>query len=561
LGFISPLAGAPGDTQAASGYFFPWVFFVYASACTFFIQKRVSPWLSWGFVILCVVTGWLFTIMFANNFDQSLVLGFLPATAGILERLNFTERRGGILLAIILASLVYIYPEMTPIIFLSVFFLFLYHVKKNKVHLFSLTRLGGIFFFIFALLIFPYFSTWFNFVVSQFSSLQAVVRPGGSIASELLSKEYWWVGIWGLGGDIHAVDWLRKICALIFFSFSIAGFIVLIMNKQWGLISVLIWLSALVAYFILIQNYGYGAYKIITLLWWLISYTIILAVQCLQTRSYNRFITLLSKGFYLLTISIVVYVNCVQWRQFDRNLISPDIKPYQELLSFPTIIDNAPIGIAVTDPIANLWAMYYLRESITYFFSYQSYPEQPHVLPFMFRSQQVDLSEIKYLLTDRQGFSPEDGRKVWHNSIYSLWKIKDLPFFIVGIENPNGIDFVNNEKFYWLDNQKTLIDIQSSFPGTISIVGDFTMGPSLPEMAERDLRVTSVTNGTSQSFNITIRPGRNAVEIPVGKGDNQIQLSVINEPTVDALSNGDSRVLLLGLQIIQIQFQNESEYK
>jgi len=320
-------------------------------------------------------------------------------------------------------------------------------------------------------------------------------------------------------------------------------------------------LSALVAYFIQVQKFSYGAYKLITLLWWLVSYTMILAVQWLQAKSYNRFIPVLSKGFYLLAIIIVAYVNSAQWIRFDRNLINPNIKPYKELLSILPIVTNFPVGISVSDPIANTWAMYYLRESTTYFFSYQNFPNQPHVLPLMLRSQQVDLSEIRYLLTDRKGFRPEAARKVWQNSVYSLWKIKDPPFFTAGISNPNGIDLVNNQDFYWLDNQKTLIDIQSSFAGSISIVGDFTMGPSLPEITERNLMVTSVINGKSQSFNFTIRPGRNTIEIPVGIGNNKIELSVLNEPTVYSLPNGDPRVLLLGLRNIQIQFQNESEEK
>jgi len=561
LGFISPLAGWPGDTQAASGYFFPWAFFVYASACTFFIWKRVPQWLSWGYVIIAVVTGWLFTIMISNNFDQALAISFLPALAGFLESFDFAKIRWGILLAIVLSSIVYIYPEMTPFIFLSVLLLLLYHVIRGRVHFISLVHWGGIFFFVFALLVSAYFSTWFKFILSQFSNIQASVRPGEFVASELLSNDYWWLGIWGLGGDINTVDWLRKICALTFLILSIIGFLVLIKNKNWGLVAVQILLSALVAYFIQVQKYSYGAYKLITLLWWLVSYMMVLAVRWLQAKSYNRFIPVLSKGSYLLAIIIVAYLNIMQGIRFDRNLINTDIKLYKELLLIPPIVNNSPVGISVSDPIANMWAMYYLRESITYFFSYQAYPNQPHVLPFMHRSQQVDLSKIRYLLTDAKGFRPEEASMLWHNSVYSLWKIKDSPFFIAGISNPNGVEILNNNEFYWLGNQKTLIDIQSSFTGIISIVGDFMMGPSLSETTERNLMVTSRINGQSHSFAFTIRPGRNIIEVPVSRGNNKIELSVLDEPTINSLPNGDSRVLLLGLQNIQFEFQNEPEEK
>jgi hypothetical protein len=561
LGFFSLLAGRPGDTQAASGYFFPWAFFVYASACTFFIQKRVSRWLSWGYVFICVVTGWLFTMIISNNFDQALAIGFLPAIARFLESLDFAKMRWGILLAIALSSNVYIYPELTPFIFLSVFLLLIYRVTKDKVHFMSLVRVGGIFLLVFAIFTSAYFSTWFNFLLSQVSYVQASVGPDDSIASEILSKDYWWVGIWGLGGDIHTVDWLRKTCALTFLILSGSGFLLLIKNRIWGLVSVQIMLSALVAYFIQVQDYSYGAYKLIMLLWWLVSYTMILAVQWLQARTSDRFIAVLSQGSYLLAIITVAYVNIAQWIRFDRNLDNPIIKPYKELLSISPSITNSPVGIAVSDPLANTWAMYYLRESTTYFFSYQNFPNQPHVLPFMFRSKKVDPSDIKYLLTDRKGFRPIAAQKVWHNSLYSLWKIEDPPFFRAEISNPNGIEIIEKNDFYWLDNQKTLIEIQSSFAGIISIVGDFTMGPSLPEKAERNLSVTSIINGEYQSFDMTISLGQNTIEIPISTGSNKIELSVLDEPTVYLLPNGDPRVLLLGFQNIQFRFQNELEEK
>lgn len=148
---------------------------------------------------------------------------------------------------------------------------------------------------------------------------------------------------------------------------------------------------------------------------------------------------------------------------------------------------------------------------------------------------------------------------VAENSEIALVKYNQSKITCFDVSNPNGIEVVNNNEFYWLGNQKTLIDIQSSFAGIISIVADFTMGPSLPEMTERTLLVTTVINGRSQSFNLIIRTGRNTIEIPVSKGNNKIELSVLDEPTVYSLPNGDPRVLLLGLQNIQVQFQNEPE--
>lgn len=167
----------------------------------------------------------------------------------------------------------------------------------------------------------------------------------------------------------------------------------------------------------------------------------------------------------------------------------------------------------------------------------------------------------KFLILDKENCKASKQKVIARNSEVALVKINDPKIICFNISNPNGIDIVNNKNFYWLGDQKTLIDIQSSFTGIISIVGDFTMGPSLPEITERNLMVTSIINGEAQSFNFVMRPGRNKIEIPVNRGNNKIELSVLNEPAVHSLPNGDPRVLLLGLQNIQFRFRNASKQK
>jgi hypothetical protein len=79
-------------------------------------------------------------MIISNNFDQALAIGFLPAIARFLESLDFAKMRWGILLAIVLSSNVYIYPELTPFIFTSVFLLLIYRVTKGKVHFMVTTQ-------------------------------------------------------------------------------------------------------------------------------------------------------------------------------------------------------------------------------------------------------------------------------------------------------------------------------------------------------------------------------------------------------------------------------------
>jgi hypothetical protein len=561
LGFISPLVGWPGDTQAASGYFLPWAFFVYASSCAFFIWKRVSKFFVWGYVILCVVSGLLFTVMSGNNFDQALAIGFLPAIAGILESVNFAEKRWAALLAIVLSSSVYVYPELAPFIFLSAFLILIFRLTQDKTPVASWFRLGAVFLLLFGMMVSVYSPTWFNFIRSQFSALQMANRPGGGIASELTSQKYWFLGLWQLGGRIRtmkpvvafALDWIRYFGAFILTSYFLVGFVTLVQHKKIWLTTVQITLGVFVTYLLLVEQYAYGAYKVISLLWWLVSFTIVLAAQRLQKNSASGLIWIGSKYAFVCALGIMICVTLIREQQLGEIIRIKDIAPYRELQTIQPLLHNSPVGISVIDPTASLWAMYYLRESSTYFFSYHSYPDQAHVRPGMSRSQPVDLNEIKYLLTDAKDFQPENADLVWHNSVYSLWKIKAPPCFITKIENPNGLEVLNGRLFFWLSNEATRIHFYAFRAGQVELLADYMPGPSSPELIQWKL---SLRTDSGIADEVLIHKDFR-IRILARQGHNEITVQSLDQPTVFKFPSGEERIILLGLSNLRLAYRSE----
>jgi hypothetical protein len=82
----------------------------------------------------------------------------------------------------------------------------------------------------------------------------------------------------------------------------------------------------------------------------------------------------------------------------------------------------------------------------------------------------------EFVILDKKQCETSATKVFASNSEIALMEHDHTEFICFYVSSPNGIDIVNNKKFYWLENKNTLIDIQSSESGIILIVGDFTMG-------------------------------------------------------------------------------------
>ena len=562
LGLLSPMVGDPGVIQTSVGYFIPWAIFIYASSCWYFIQNQTTVFLKVCYLLLSVASGWLFTIQSANNYDNLLVIGYLPVIAGIIRQVEISQIRWGGALGLILASTVFIFPEMTPFIFVATAILFIDRFFQMKYSAISVLKFVGVFVLVFIGCTFTYLPNWIYFLLAQFQITQAAARPGEGIAHELIDSQHWFKGIWGLGSsDIYFsrlakyttyIDLFRDFLAGTFTLLLGVGLSVQLTRKKWGLLATFFLISLVIFYFVVIQKYSYAAYKLIVLVWWLSSYFCLVAVEWLfgSFRITRGKIAVLS--FFAVAILSMAIVTGLRLYYFDKNSAVKSITPYKELSAVQKLVGNSPVSIMVSNPVANLWAMYFLRDSHVRFETYTSYPNQTHVLPLMALAEKIASEQVRYVLSDiSQQTTPREDI-VWQNSIYSLRKMNsEVKGVLVSIENPNGVEEWEGASGMWLGGAPAQIRVILYQKSRIIINFDALIGPGLPENPERNLKVLF----DGQTHEITIRENQQ-IEFSVSgeAGSHLIALEVLEKPTVLSYPNGDTRPLMLGVSGIKIIF-------
>ena len=124
----------------------------------------------------------------------------------------------------------------------------------------------------------------------------------------------------------------------------------------------------------------------------------------------------------------------------------------------------------------------------------------------------------------------------------------NLDLSLLHINNPNGLESLNGQPFFWLGGASTIFTIYSAQDKNIRILFDAKMGPSFSGQSKRHLRIAS------RDWDIVsvIRSGLVELEIPVWKGENQIVFEVIEKPNILIMPNGDTRPLILGVLNLRI---------
>lgn len=279
LAFFSPLSGLPGDTQPIVGYLIAIAFFVYASSTAFFVQAiDFNKRLRFFFPVLVVFSSWSLYTIKANNFDNVLLLGYLPAIAGIFYLIEADSIPEGILLGLLCAGSAYIYPEMLPFVLAAMGLwglhkLFFFHRRGLiKPWIYSLMISTCVFF----LAVFSSLKQMAQFLIQQASISSNPVRPGWDVAGFELPSNFA-IAYWGFGELLNVNE--NPVIRILFFLFigllfclGTYGCVYLCKKKLWGSLWVFIFLNVTLLYLVFSQKYGYGAYKISLLLWWLLVY-------------------------------------------------------------------------------------------------------------------------------------------------------------------------------------------------------------------------------------------------------------------------------------------------
>ena len=302
------------------------------------------------------------------------------------------------------------------------------------------------------------------------------------------------------------------------------------------------------------QEYSYGAYKLILLNWWAMVFVVILGVDSLSALprlsvNFKGLVKGLSVGlfvvFFCLNATMVLYK--------DRSLRYKSVLPFKKVAEIEDIVGAGPVAVAVNDHIANEWAVYFLRNMPISLAQYRAYMAQTHVVPFMQRARGVDITKVRYALTDNEESFPKLDL-LWEGGPYYLWRLREsLWIQPTEIRNPNGLERLSGKPFFWIGKGDTEIDLLSTANGTATIFAEFLLGPSLPDKPDR--RLLLLTDKGYQANIIIAKNGPQEIAVPVIKGKNRIILQPLDRPSVAVTGNGDRRPLLIGVLGLKVRLK------
>jgi len=143
---------------------------------------------------------------------------------------------------------------------------------------------------------------------------------------------------------------------------------------------------------------------------------------------------------------------------------------------------------------------------------------------------------------------------IWSIGEYTLAKPVQAAWVVpVQIKNKNGLESLKGHPFFWMGKGDTYITVLASESGLVSIEAEFQAGPSLPGQSSRQLLVIA---GSTYHRHISLANASATIAVPVQAGQTQIVLRPLDRVTVDSLSSGEQRPLLIGAYNMTVHLSN-----
>lgn len=549
LGFFSPVIGHAGDTQAASGYFLAWALFVFSSTCMFFILTReLDRVLQIAYIGICIFSGWILNMLKVNNYDNALALSFLPAYGGIIFIAE--ARRWGwvLILAMLSAAIMFCYPEMSPLVFTGVLLFLLQRFIKEKKGIIHWLVLLLMTIAVTSVLVSPWWKTFISFFHTQLGAVVSAqsARPGEGFFPDLLKPDRFLRAFWGFR------VWFGNVPAFAFSIFAIFGLYNIFKKGEWGLGFIILLLFCGTMIMVLRSTYDYGAYKFILLNWWGIAFAVISGTISLLGSSKKS----IYKWIVGAIFAIFFILNSGSVLKFDK-LVSPkSLLEYKQAREITKIVKNEPVVVNVSDDIANIWSVYFLRDIPIHLTEYHGYMAQAHVVPLMERSKSIDVLQSRFLLSDSSSLAQTPSmRLAWAGGPYRLWEISGYSWVVVSrIDNPNGIEKWGGVQGFWIGKGDTRIYLTASRNGKAVISAELVRGPSIPEKTERTLVITT-DHGYEKLVTVS-GAGIYSFSIPV-VGKTTVIIRSPDKPSVSRMPNGDTRPMIVGMRGLEVHMSRE----
>ena len=554
IGLLSLAAGT--DAQAGYGPMIAIALFGFASSCGFAAAMLRPSRLHILAVTLIGGTGlWMLGVVQANNLDTLLLLSIAPLLYGLAIAANPAIPATAVLFGMAVAAAICMQVELAPLAMAAPAAVLIERVKgswKLRGGWLRWALVSGAI----ALLAFaPWLPKIIPFVLNQIaaSNLDGAVRPGGGYFTGLFLGECNLSVMWGFWAPFESCTSegpyglaATAVAALL----TLLLLIGIVRFLRQGEIATPFATALLIAgalFMLGARRYDYGAYKFLTMAWFPV---VLLVVEGALALAAYLAPTRASRAFAVSLCILLLAQSTLGWfrlARFDAATPVKDIAYYSQIQSVGGMTDG-PVLLAVNEPLAFERALFFLRYTklVPVAFSHPYFASVKDRKPFAERRKN-DVPLARYLLTDASASMACAGELVWEAGPYRLWHLNARGWaFIIGIQNPNGVDNWNGKKLLWLGGATpTRFDILSSgVTGHASFKAQVTLGPSRPESSLRTIEIDAAGQRATEAVDIS---GRNEINLPVAPGLNEVTLRVLEKPTLAVLPNGDPRPLLLAL--------------
>jgi hypothetical protein len=494
----------------------------------------VRPICSLGAGLFGVTIGWAPEILKIGNWDQVLFVSLIPFALFRFRLISFPAARtaGVVGLGLCLAAAVFVYPEgaaLSVIIYLP---LVVWRLLRGQPYPGKIKRLvlaSGVAVVLSAV----YLPTFVSFLLLQISAGNTAFIAKGALDG-LLSAN-WLPAIYCLGAQLPStlgrpLPKMELIVGLLFVALNLVA-IASWWRRKDGILLTIPFFLGLSLWQALLARYDYGLYKVLSMFWPVMVAGIFAGFTELLTRFRGvlRFFVVVAFCGLMAGAALdqVEGYKYAPWHQ-DRR-----IHPFLELTKLKKVSGDDPIVIRTQSWFNQMWAVFFL----------QGYKLEVANPLLNLRNPSAGLNNTEQRAGTLVLVDGKSTNAVWHNELFSLVN-RSEPVEFSAIDAPNMVETVDGDQFIWLDNQFAILTIQSDADRQADlIIPEIRPGMSRPDDLKRTLIL--VFNGETREL-----PAKGSLKIPLTlkKGKNVVRLACKEHPTVDKLSSGDTRTLLLGIK-------------
>jgi hypothetical protein len=137
---------------------------------------------------------------------------------------------------------------------------------------------------------------------------------------------------------------------------------------------------------------------------------------------------------------------------------------------------------------------------------------------------------------------PGGARTLWSGPGFVLWEPPPSGPWItlLTVRNPNGLEDVRGDRFFWLGGEDTRLFVLAGQAGTLRASAEFLLGPG----AHGSRRAVRVDTSAGHQQTVHLAQGPGTIEVPVLQGVQEVRLRPLDRGTP---AGADPRPLVLGV--------------